>query len=394
MNLLLKSLALTPACLLLAAADPADQLKINQIQVVGTHNSYHQPVDPRVLDWGAPKVTDAIEAILKILPPAMRKTLEEENFANRGVPDIRQTLEYYEPALTAQLSSGIRSVELDLHNDPKGGLYSDPGAYRMLRAQGVTDMLPMLQTDMDKPGLKVLHMADIDFRTSCSTFRLCLAEMRLWSEKHPDHSPIFVLIEPKIGGLTIPGTVAVPAFDAAAYEEFDRTIVETLGRDRVIEPDDVRGTHATLEEAVLADNWPTVAQARGKFLFLMLSPGAQVAALNPYLAGHEGLKGRVAFIDSEPGMPHAAFIQDDNAMKDLGRVERLVRQGYLVRARADIDVVEARTNDVSRRDKTLATGAQIVSTDFYGTPNPFGNDYHLAPVAKGFICNRVSAKSC
>ncbi len=61
--------------------------------------------------------------------------------------------------------------------------------------------------------------------------------------------------------------------------------------------------------------------------------------------GHESLKGRVAFIDSEPGMPHAAFIQDDNAMKDLGRVERLVRQGYLVRARADIDAVEARTND-------------------------------------------------
>ncbi len=93
-------------------------------------------------------------------------------------------------------------------------------------------------------------------------------------------------------------------------------------------------------------------------------------------------------------MPHAAFVQDDNAMKDLGRVERLVRQGYLVRARADIDAVEARTNDVSRRDKTLATGAQIVSTDFYSTPNLFGNDYHLAPVPKGFVCNRVSAKRC
>ncbi len=64
-NLLLKSLALMPACFLIAAADPADQLKINQIQVVGTHNSYHQPVDPRVLDWGAPKVTAAIEAILQ-----------------------------------------------------------------------------------------------------------------------------------------------------------------------------------------------------------------------------------------------------------------------------------------------------------------------------------------
>lgn len=397
MHKLLKPLLIALVLFLLAAGqdDPAEQLRINQIQVVGTHNSYHQPVDPRVLEWAAPKVSAAIEQVLKMLPPQVRKTLEEENFANRGIPDIRETLEYYEPALTAQLSAGIRSVELDLHNDPKGGLYSDPGAYKMLRAQGVTDMLPMLQTDMDKPGLKVLHMADIDFRTSCPTFRLCLAEMRLWSEKHPDHSPIFVLIEPKIGGLTIPGTVAVPPFDDAAYDEFDRTIVDTLGRDRVIAPDDVRGTHKTLEEAVLAGGWPTVAKARGKFLFLMLSPGAQLAGLDGYLAGgHESLKGRMAFIDSEPGMPHAAFIQDDNAMKDLGRVEHMVRQGYLVRVRADIDTREARANDTGRRDKSWATGAQIVSTDYYSTPNVFGNDYHLAPPARGFVCNKVSAARC
>jgi hypothetical protein len=247
---------------------------------------------------------------------------------------------------------------------------------------------------MDKPGLKVLHMADIDFRTSCPTFRLCLAEMRLWSERHPDHSPIFVLIEPKIGGLTIPNTVAVPTFDAAAYDEFDRTIIDVLGRDRMIAPDDVRGGHATLEEAVLAGGWPTLAQARGKFMFLMLSPGAQLAALDGYLAGHEGLRGRMAFIDSEPGMPHAAFIQDDNAMKDLARVEALVRKGYLVRVRADIDGVEARDEDTTRRDRSWATGAQIVSTDYYSAPNLFGNGYHLAPPARGFVCNAVSAPRC
>lgn len=391
-----KSLAVAPLLLLLAAApadDRADALKLNQIQVVGTHNSYRQPADPRVLDWAAPKVTAAIETLLKLLPPQVRKTLEEENFANRGIPDVRQTLRYYPPALSAQLDAGIRSIELDLHADPKGGLYGDPAPYRMLREQGVTDLLPMLTTDMDKPGLKVLHMADIDFRTSCTTFRLCLAEMRLWSERHPDHSPIFVLIEPKIGGLVIPGTVKVPMFDAAAWDEFDRTIVDTLGRERVIAPDDVRGGHATLEEAVLAGGWPTMGRARGKFVFLMLSPGAQLAGLQGYLAGgHDSLKGRMAFIDSEPGTPHSAFVQDDNAMKDLGRVEKLVRQGYLVRARADIDGVEARENDPSRRDKTWATGAQIVSTDYYSAPNVFANDYHLAPPAKGFVCNKVAAR--
>lgn len=391
-----KPLALTPLLLLLAAAPatPEDSLRLNQIQVVGTHNSYHQPADPRVLDWAAPKVSAAIESILKTLPPAVRKKLEEENFANRGTPDIRKTLEYYEPALTAQLSAGIRSIELDLHNDPKGGLYSDPGAYKILRAQGAKDLLPIISTDMDKPGLKVLHMADIDFRSSCPTLRLCLSEMRLWSEGHPNHSPIFVLIEPKIGGLVIPGTVDVPPFDAAAYDELDHTIVDVLGRDRVIAPDDVRGNHKTLEEAVLAGGWPTVREARGKFVFLILSPGANVASLNGYLVGHAGLQGRMAFIDSEPGTPQAAFVQDDNAMRDLPRVEALVKKGYLVRVRSDIDGVEARDNDTSRRDKSRATGAQIVSTDYFSAPNVFGNEYHLAPPAKGFVCNTVSAPRC
>ncbi|KAK0348795.1 hypothetical protein LTR94_035739, partial [Friedmanniomyces endolithicus] len=52
-------------------------------------------------------------------------------------------------------------------------------------------------------------------------------------------------------------------FDAADFAEVDATITDILARDKVVTPDDVRGDAPTLEAAVLAKRWPTVAQARG-----------------------------------------------------------------------------------------------------------------------------------
>jgi hypothetical protein len=41
-----------------------------------------------------------------------------------------------------------------------------------------------------------------------------------------------------------------------------------------------------------------------------------------------------------------------------------VRKGYLVRTRTDADLVQARSGDVTQRDAALASGAQLLSTDF------------------------------
>ena len=40
------------------------------------------------------------------------------------------------------------------------------------------------------------------------------------------------------------------------------------------------------------------------------------------------------------------------------------RKGYLVRTRTDADTKEARNNDTVRRDAMIASGAQILSTDY------------------------------
>ncbi|MEC7934127.1 MAG: Ca2+-dependent phosphoinositide-specific phospholipase C, partial [Pseudomonadota bacterium] len=64
----------------------------------------------------------------------------------------------------------------------------------------------------------------------------------------------------------------------------------------------------------------------------------------------------------------------------------------LVRARADIDTVDARNDDARRRDVALASGAQIISTDYLSAPNVYANGYHLAPFAHGWRCNSVVAR--
>ena len=54
----------------------------------------------------------------------------------------------------------------------------------------------------------------------------------------------------------------------------------------------------------------------------------------------------------------------NDPVRDFDRIQSLVRDGFLVRTRADADTRQARKNDPSQRDKALASGAQFVSTDY------------------------------
>ena len=166
-------------------------------------------------------------------------------------------------------------------------------------------------------------------------------------------------------------------FDQQAFEELDATILATLGRDRLIAPDDVRGNHETLNEAVLAGNWPTLAESRGRFVFLLITAG-DLTAHTAYLEGAESLQGRAAFLRAQPGEAHAAFLMLDNALVRESEIRQRVREGYLVRTRADIETWEAKHNDHRRARAALRSGAQVVSTDFYQPGNRYGTDYHVS----------------
>jgi hypothetical protein len=313
-----------------SAQDDA-QVRINQIQVIGTHNSYHSG-----------------------FAPSAAKFWQQKN------PKVFAGLDYRHPSLTAQLDGGVRQIEIDIFADPKGGLYSHPYGEKLIAEAGLPPDPPFdPDHKMDKPGFKVMHVQDIDYRSTCEPFTACLQEVRSWSQAHPNHLPIFILVETKQGALHVPFPSVMPIdFTPALFDDLDNEIRSVFQRSEMITPDDVRASYGTLNEAVRAGKWPTLAQARGKIVFLM-----DQKKMGPvYLEGHPSLKGRILFTNASPGTPDAAFIEQNDA--PAGAINTLAKQGYLIRTRSDSDTKEARANDTTRRDAVLASGAQIISTDY------------------------------
>jgi hypothetical protein len=123
----------------------------------------------------------------------------------------------------------------------------------------------------------------------------------------------------------------------------------------------VRGRFATLPEAIRAGGWPALDSVRGRVMFALDNEGP---IRDLYLDGHPALRGRVMFATVAPSDPEAAWFKINDPIRDFDRIRQLVREGFLVRTRADADTRQARAHDVTQRDKALASGAQFVSTDY------------------------------
>lgn len=125
-------------------AAPSDALPINQIQVVGTHNSYAIPADPRVTALMAPRLSALIQKMGIATSPAQRAVMEDEHPGALG--DMAKTLDYVQMPLQAQLRSGVRSLEIDMQPDPKGGAYADPLPY-LVRTRADIDTVDARKDD-------------------------------------------------------------------------------------------------------------------------------------------------------------------------------------------------------------------------------------------------------
>ncbi|HWB63574.1 MAG TPA: Ca2+-dependent phosphoinositide-specific phospholipase C, partial [Chitinophagales bacterium] len=229
------------------------------------------------------------------------------------------------------------------------------------------------------------HIPDFDFNTTNYTLVGALSEIKKWSDANPSHLPVFINIESETEA---PGdiikvhtnlTKAAP-FDSAACDELDREVKQVFGEnlDGVITPDMVRGNYNTLEEAVLAGNWPTLAKARGKVVFII---DYHANVLDLYKAGHPSFKGRTMFVYAEPGTPEAAFVIMNGPYKKQDKIQEAVRKGYIVRTRADDGTHQAREGDYTRMNAAFSSGAQIISTDYYRPDYRAGkkgwSDYHV-----------------
>lgn len=303
--------------------------------MIGSHNSYHVAPEPAYFA----KLAEAAKGL---------------GSAASDLGDIN-SLEYTHAPLATQLERGIRSFELDVWADPTGGLFSTPIAPSFL---GVTTKMP---TGLDQPGFKVLHIVDIDFISTCQVFIACLKEMKTWSDANPNHVPIVILVELKDDPLPKPLDITkVVPIDATQMDALDAEIRSVLADDELITPDLVRGDSATLRDAVSTKGWPRLGDVRGRFMFMMDNGDPKQAE---YLVGHDSLKGRVIFTSADEGKPDGAVLKENDA-GDGSRIKSLVDQGYFIRTRADADLVEATANDTRNRTITMASGAQVVSTDF------------------------------
>lgn len=375
----------------IAVAAPGEDLKINQIQVVGTHNSYSQGVDPQIMAMANAIIGPRMSHLTDGMSAQARAQYKEYH---PNEVSMQEALNYRYGTLTGQLDAGMRSLELDLNRDPEGGRFLRPAAYEAAKARGIPEasLLPHDKTGLDRPGLKVMHIVDFDVRSSCNLFTDCLAELRRWSDAHPSHEPVFILLEAKSDAIPIfPGSKPPLPFTRETFDEIDADLFRIIGRDRIVTPDMVRGTYPTLEAGVKAGNWPRVKDARGKFVFLLLT-ALDTHGLSAYVDGKPNLEGHAAFLESKPGQSYAAFLLMDNATMRAKEIPALVKQGYLVRARADIETWEAKANDLSRAKQAFASGAQIVSTDFYKPGNAYGTDYVVTlPGGGAMRCNPVNA---
>jgi hypothetical protein len=364
-------------------------LKVNEIQVLGTHNSYARPVDTAVLNLVDPILEKVMGGFLTNMKPAEKAAYEENHPHNLKMSEM---LSYNHPNFQEQLNAGMRSLEIDVYNDPQGNLFSHPAAYAVLAKKGKTNLASYDTTDLSKPGLKVLHIADLDFRTHYPTFRLALKALKSWSDANPKHVPIFIMIEAKDRGIPIlPGSAKVLPFDEQAYTELDNDIFTILGKDKIITPDVVRGNYPTLEAGILAKNWPLLSQSLGKFVFMLLPSAGGFSLDTPYLKGRPSLEGRAMFVQSMPGQPHAGFLLLDNALLRKNEIQDAVKKGYLVRSRSDIDTYEAKVNDKTRAQAAFESGAQVISTDYFKLGNAYKTDYFIVlPGAQAARINPVN----
>ncbi len=332
-----------------------DLVGLNELQYLGTHNSYNRAPSPgllNVLTIGSNLFPDLAGAGLD---PA------QLNYSHRPLPQ--------------QLASGLRTFELDLFADPEGGRFARP-----LAAQLLNEPYP---TGVDRPGTKVLHIQEINYLSTCPTLLGCLGELRAFSDANPAHLPIIINLEMKEDPLPAPFDVtSITPFDAAQLAVVEAEITSVLG-DRLITPDEVRGSEPDLSTAVTTDGWPSVAETRGRFLFFIDNAGP---VQDRYLGMHPNLQGAVMFTSAGFGAPHAGVLKV-NDPGDGSTIRSLVEQGYLVRTRADADVVNP---SVSQRDRALASGGQVVHTDFPKDEPKFGSGYSVEfPTRIQARCNPV-----
>ena len=163
--------------LMLASYSLADEIRINELQFVGSHNSY-------------------------------KKAMLDEHMTALAArnPEAAASLAYEHIPLAQQLDLGIRKLEIDVFYEP------------------------------DQDDFVVGHVQIIDMQTHCATLRVCLQQVIAWSENNPTHVPLWISFNAKDSA--VEGLPDPHQFDVSAFELLDAVLMDEVG-DRLLAPADV-----------------------------------------------------------------------------------------------------------------------------------------------------------
>ncbi|TFH03664.1 MAG: hypothetical protein E4H09_04855 [Spirochaetales bacterium] len=277
-----------------AVAPLDDQLPMNRLQMIATHNSYH--LEP---EW----IRKALIGIVEPEEPAK--------------------LSYSHRPLWDQLQGGIRSFELDVRYN--GSRFT------------------------------ITHVPLVDSRGPHPDFVLALAEIVAWSERHPGHVPIVVLLELKSDWMFL--NPFLKEWDSDALAKLDGVIRSSIPSGRLLTPDRVRGTRLTLSAAIRAEGWPALGEVRDTIMVILHTDDA----LDPlYVNVDPSLAGRPMFTSFRPDAPREDAVIVIHNDPDQASIAELTSRGFLVRTRADGDGVSGGPD----RSEALGSRAQLISTAY------------------------------
>lgn len=314
-----------------AQAAAENGARFNELRFIATHNSY--------------------KAYNPFADTLMRRVIGPLGFAYDE--EGREWAYGFEP-LSDQLDHGIRSFELDVMREKK--------------------------------GLRCAHIPLVDYASNCPDFRLALREIALWSDAHPGHLPITVLVESK--GTVLSGGMLLHNFSLDDVLFLEDMAAGALG-ERLYTPADMLGAYADFIEMRTEGEYPLLADMLGKILVIYHYSGPvseAYAAADPSLRTQKMFSTMAQWYDGDEddfwpatdlNQSYACF-GIDNWSESPALEVNAREHNMLVRTRCDTFP----WRDDAWEAQALATGAFILTTD-WPPRGDLGDDPHVVTFPGG-----------
>lgn len=281
----------------------SDGVKINEIAVIGTHNSYQLLATPQK------RALENVRSFLSVGKKGGNRNFEMDTY-------------------TEQLEKGVRKLEIDVETVDDG----------------------------ENVSFIVTHKPITDNVSSAYDFAKGLEEIAMWSDNNPGHIPVYLLIEPK-------GEVDnINNMKNFSYEyslELDKIIRDVLG-DRLLTPQKAMGEYESLEEMRMADSWPTLKEASGKIIVLLHPCDVTDEYINAdTTVSSQAMFPVLGFEDIDKS--YASFILNNDCEEAMKNNKKTVdEKNLMVRSRAD------NYPDFSEEAYSIADkcGSHIITTDY------------------------------